>query len=496
VVYLPQAGDHYPLAVEPGQPFAFHDQSGRRWLDLGAEGGRDWAERVRRHQEDEAAEQLRLFYVGLTRAACQVTTWWAPTKANLEASALHRLLGSRPGQAVPASLPLAGHGPTDWPERAGIVVETMPERADPEPAPTGRAAGQAPALRRFDRLVDQTWRRTSYTALTAGLDHAGGFADQFDDNDDDDEAAPTGWPETTVGPDGKNGADPAGPTPATGPAGLGGTALGLDALSPMAELPGGAAFGSLVHAVFEHADPHDPAELAQVVERTVALSGLSEVSTENLLAALEPGLKTSLGPIADGLALADLRLGDRLAELTFELPLAASGRPARPEDLARLLERRLAADDPLAAYPGRLRAAGLAETDWRGFLTGSIDAVLRLGQPTRYLVVDYKTNRLAPPDQPLTLRHYTLPRLAEAMMASHYPLQALLYSVALHRFLRWRLPDYDPDRHLGGMAYLFVRGMAGPDTPVVQGQPVGVFGWRPAAGLITDLDDLLAGRRP
>ena len=50
-------------------------------------------------------------------------------------------------------------------------------------------------------------------------------------------------------------------------------------------------------------------------------------------------------------------------------------------------------------------------------------------------------------------------------MRAHYPLQALLYSVALHRLLRWRQPGYDPDRHLGGVLYLFVRGMAGPQTP-------------------------------
>ena len=57
-------------------------------------------------------------------------------------------------------------------------------------------------------------------------------------------------------------------------------------------------------------------------------------------------------------------------------------------------------------------------------------------------------------------------------MAAHdYPLQALLYSVALHRYLRWRIADYDPTVHLGGVAYLFVRGMVGPDTPVVDGAP-------------------------
>jgi exodeoxyribonuclease V beta subunit len=69
----------------------------------------------------------------------------------------------------------------------------------------------------------------------------------------------------------------------------------------------------------------------------------------------------------------------------------------------------------------------------------------------------------------------------------------------LHRYLRWRLPGYDPDTHLGGVLYLFVRGMAGPDTPDADGSsdsdgsPAGVFSWRPPAALLVALSDLLAG---
>ncbi len=66
------------------------------------------------------------------------------------------------------------------------------------------------------------------------------------------------------------------------------------------------------------------------------------------------------------------------------------------------------------------------------------------------------------------------------MRAAHYPLQALLYSVALHRFLRWRQPGYDPRIHLGGVLYLFLRGMCGPDTPTVDEMPCGVFSWASA----------------
>lgn len=130
---------------------------------------------------------------------------------------------------------------------------------------------------------------------------------------------------------------------------------------------------------------------------------------------------------------------------------------------------------------------------------GSIDAVFRVTdrECTRYLIVDYKTNWLGPLDgeTPLMVGHYAPAAMAAAMMDAHYPLQALLYAVALHRFLRWRLPGYRPEEHLGGVAYLFVRGMAGPATPIVDGMPCGVFSWHPPAALVTELSDLLAGHQ-
>lgn len=147
----------------------------------------------------------------------------------------------------------------------------------------------------------------------------------------------------------------------------------------------------------------------------------------------------------------------------------------------------------LACYADRLTDRSLGAEPLRGYLTGSIDAVLRIpdGAGHRYLVVDYKTNRLGDAQHPLTAADYDRPRMVEAMLHSDYPLQALLYSAVLHRFLRWRLAGYDPDRHLGGILYLFVRGMCGPDTPVRDGHPSGVFDWRPPSSLITALSDLL-----
>ena len=43
--------------------------------------------------------------------------------------------------------------------------------------------------------------------------------------------------------------------------------------------------------------------------------------------------------------------------------------------------------------------------------------------------------------------------------------------------------------------YLFVRGMCGPQTPVIDGDPCGVFSWTPPVKLVTDLSDILDGGR-
>jgi exodeoxyribonuclease V beta subunit len=201
--------------------------------------------------------------------------------------------------------------------------------------------------------------------------------------------------------------------------------------------------------------------------------------------------------------LCDIPRADRLAELGFEYPLTGGDVTNAEITLGMvgpLLRRHLVPSDPLAGYPDLLDDPALGTQTLRGYLTGSIDAVLRIrrdDRPPRYLVVDYKTNWLGGFDgEVLTVGDYTPARMAEAMMSAHYPLQALLYAVAVHRMLRWRQPDYDPTVHLGGVLYLFVRGMAGPDTPRVGGVPCGVFGWRPPASLVVELSALLDGVVP
>ena len=136
---------------------------------------------------------------------------------------------------------------------------------------------------------------------------------------------------------------------------------------------------------------------------------------------------------------------------------------------------------PLDGYAARLASPALA-THLRGYLTGSLDLVLRTRQgagmprlPGRRLQDQLAGSRR----RGLCAWHYRPDALAAEMQRDHYPLQALLYLVALHRYLRWRMPGYDPEDHLGGVLYLFLRGMSGPRRPVAGGLPCGVFSWRP-----------------
>lgn len=463
VVLLPDVADRNVDADDEGRTLTLHEGD-HRIVDVGGLGTPGRSARFKAAVREDADDSLRGLYVAMTRGQSQVTTWWVSTKSNTAASPLHRLLFAERtpgGTTVPAlryptdpAAPLPDPSRLTWLAQAGVAVQSFGAAAA---TPASRRVIPAPALsvRPWTRDIDHTWRRTSYSALTS--------------------AVHDGRPELFV-------ADEPDATTAEVAVPL------LSAPSPLAEMPAGTAFGSFVHAVLErYQGEADPAEeLERLSGPLLRRFGLSTLAPRDIAQALVPTVTTSLGRLTGGASLR--QLPDRLRELDFEMPLGAGEASATVDDIAELLAATLAREDPLAAYPSRLREVGNAAL--RGFLTGSIDAVLRVpASPERYVVVDYKTNRLG--TEPSSLGHYTRDAMAEAMMASHYPLQALLYEVALHRFLSRRLRGYRPEAHLGGVLYLFVRGLGGdPATGT------GVFEWEPPEGLVPALSRLLAGGRP
>ena len=91
-----------------------------------------------------------------------------------------------------------------------------------------------------------------------------------------------------------------------------------------------------------------------------------------------------------------------------------------------------------------------------GMLMGFADLAFEHGG--RYWVLDYKSNALGLDDAA-----YTAEAMGDAVLEHRYDVQATLYQLALHRLLRVRLgAAYDPDQHLGGTVFMFLRGMRGP----------------------------------
>lgn len=471
VVYLPFA---FNRNIQTRDVVLFHDGR-QRCLHIGGESSPDHPQVERLGRREAASDDVRLTYVALTRAQSQVVAWWAPSWDEPNGGLSRLLRGRRPGEAVvpdrcdPPKLDDADAMAAlrAWADLGGPVLEESVIAAPASPAPEPRPTGLS--VRHFHRGIDTTWRRTSYSGLLRAAESSG-VTSEPEVVELDDETAEV----------------PVSVTPSTG----------ADVPSPMADLPTGAKFGSLVHAVLEHADPFAAdlkTELAQRIQEH-AVWWPVDVAPEALADALLPMHNTPLGPLAPGMTLRQIGLRDRLPEMDFEFPLAGGdvrgrGRATTLADVGRLLEQHLPADDPLAPYVDRLTDRALGAQSLKGYLTGSLDAVLRVDG--RYLVVDYKTNWLGEPDRPLTAADYGRARMAEAMLHSDYPLQALLYCVVLHRFLRWRHPGYVPEEHLGGVLYLFVRGMCGASTPVDDGHPAGVFSWRPPAALVVALSDLL-----
>jgi len=239
----------------------------------------------------------------------------------------------------------------------------------------------------------------------------------------------------------------------------------------------GAPFGNALHAALEHADfaswrdwrtDHAPPEQDAVLRRALGENGFAGdedmASGVRLLASL---VRDTLNVrLPEGVRLADVPIRDRRNEIEFHFAL----RPVTVEHFVECLHRH----DLLGLRDG----FGLRER-LEGLMTGRIDLVYRHDERT-YLL-DYKSNRLA---------DYSQAGLAREVRESEYDLQYVIYTLALHRWLRFRNGNYDYDRDFGGVRYLFCRGL----DPSRSDSP-GVFATRLSREFVDELDALLAPAR-
>lgn len=397
-------------------------------------------EAMRRYRREGQDERYRLLYVALTRArhCCHVYAL-SPARRHAKRS-----------DADPDRAPLDGM--VERVLRDGAVppdIEGVLWSAGRWRWPHARyTPARAPALLAVHVLAlprplpfESTW---SFSALlqsaAAGASEEGAAAD---------EAAPP------VADDGE--ATPRAETEPEHPQ--------LAWLAPVA----GADFGNAVHAVFEQREIGRPLrDQHALIERCLREQGvrLGGIPLDELTSHLAERVQASLdAPLLAGdprLTLAGLPAHALCAELPFEFALGEVS-----------LQRLRAACDFVP--PTSLHTL-------RGMMTGKID--LAFEHDGRFHVLDYKSNRLG-----TRLSDYLGARLTQAMADGHYRFQALLYTVALERYLRQRVAGYRRDRHLGAAIYLFVRAVGiAPHEP-----GAGIWTQRFDGALLDAVDAALAG---
>ncbi|MET0320246.1 MAG: exodeoxyribonuclease V subunit beta [Duganella sp.] len=417
---------------DPGHACVVADEDGQRVLHWKLQPelfGWDAARRL--WTDAQRAEDARLLYVGLTRAEHAL---WIATGAfyNAPQTALAPMLKDLPDDI------------------AGIVRDASAPAALPWLPPVSE--GDVPAARRVERPLAPDWWVYSFTQL-ANADSGGA------DLSTRATVAAAGGRDEPEDAHGSEGADTA-PQP-------------VEAFDPRFA---GNRFGVVLHEALEEGDfgawrdwragDAAPADERSTIETALKGGGYAVGELDDGVAVLTALIGQTLTvALPEGVRLCDVPVDARRAEIEFQFAL----QPTAIEALLSLLHAHGLVQDR--------HGFGLRRT-LEGLMTGLID--LTYTHAGRWYVLDYKSNRLPA---------YDAVAMQRAMAHSEYDLQALIYTLALHRWLRFRLSEaYDYARDFGGIRYLFCRGL---DATLAASPGVHALRFTPA--LIHALDALFAG---
>ncbi len=494
VVFCPFLWDAWRRPVSRSDVRGYHGDDGDYVLDFRPDAWDD-ADIGQRLRTADDAETMRLLYVALTRAVhrCYLTVGCYGKRSSSGAMATTESAGALLHWLIhDEATDYAQWSDTARRKARGAVQlqaawQAFAQRCAPDiallpwPAPVRAAPGlgstgvadpllsAAPPPAR----IPPAWRIGSFSQLAVGATHASADADHDAHTgpfDDDLPSAPGTGSGGDAGIDADAGASPRTSARASASADDGAGAAADDFLG----FPRGPSAGDCMHAAFEAAEFGDPQSWPDAAQRALlmhpqALPGVPASEAQPRLARM---LASALGHVLrarlpEGIVLAEVPPQRRLVELAFHLPAAGLTAPA----LNALLREHGFAAPRLAFAP------------LDGYLTGFIDLVFEQGG--RWWIVDWKSNHLG-----TRADDYRPAALQDAMSTHGYALQALLYTVALHRWLGARLAGYDYDRHVGGALYVFARGVR-PDWADAQGEAAGICRISPSRAVIEQLDALI-----
>jgi exodeoxyribonuclease V beta subunit len=206
----------------------------------------------------------------------------------------------------------------------------------------------------------------------------------------------------------------------------------------------GAETGNLLHDILENVDFSQPNWLEASQVPLTKFNNIDDVEQDALFTWLEECL---ISPLNGGLRLADLTMSQTLREAEFYFPMTNVNLPR----LGRVLnDYRASRATKFSCEAVRVNMQAIQ--DLQGMMHGFIDLIFEYqGQ---YFVADYKSTHLGN-----DLEAYSFLACHENNQQHLYDLQYLLYSIALHKYLQSSLPNYEFEKHFGGVYYFYLRGM-------------------------------------
>ena len=344
--------------------------------------------------QEELAEDLRVFYVAVTRAKYRCYLNWADvrTKDKANDSAMAYLLDFASDDFAQQQQKLKAYS-----QQQSTVFEY--QLIEPEQTINSRyqpiVTEQAFSVKQRQRGLYTRWQMSSYTALSSLSIHE---APELPDDKAREELV-IDW-----------------------------------SAANYSELPRGAHTGNVIHDLLENIPFYILAEdndISLQRDRSCQRYGLKTAQPEQIDLLLKNTVNTALSKDDELFSLKNLQAKQCLKEMPFYLSMQTL-------DASQI--NVILKDEP--CYQA------LSKKTLCGYLTGFIDLICEYNG--QYYVMDYKSN---------ALENYQQQDLIEAMREHNYGLQYWIYTLVLHQYLKNRLADYSYEKHIGGVKYLFVRGM-------------------------------------
>jgi exodeoxyribonuclease V beta subunit len=418
VVFVPFAWDAQSGKADRA---LFHNDLGELVLDLAAE-----AENLQITETERKAEATRLLYVALTRAEFRCYTVWGGINGAVDSPLFQLLHGESTlnndrkfsalgDRAILDEVKLL----TDSGD-TGICTEIMPLDAPAARFHADETDGSPYTCRTLTQSPRDDWHVASFSGITSGAAHV------FEPHDHDS------------------------------------LSLDIAAIQPETEVissgltifyfPRGAKAGTCLHEIFELLDfsQLNNRSITDILSSALASNGFHEQWLPAVGKMVADVTSARIIPDHADFSLSQLNKGDWQTEMEFYLPI----RQLAPDTLHSLFDG-LFDEAVFGDFYGVLNRLSFRQS--RGMLQGFIDLVFT--HNGRYYILDWKSNHLG-----MKASDYNQDAMHESMCRSAYILQYYLYTLALDRLLKVRLPGYSYEKHFGGAIYLYLRGISAGST--------------------------------